>query len=47
VAGCGLASALLGLASTTRWANASARRTAAELEEQATGELAAVEPAPA
>jgi EmrB/QacA subfamily drug resistance transporter len=47
VAGCGLVSALLGLASTTRWANASARRTAAELEEQATGEIARVEPAPA
>jgi EmrB/QacA subfamily drug resistance transporter len=46
VAGCGLASALLGLASTTPWANASARRAAADLEEQPAGEPR-VEPAPA
>jgi MFS family permease len=46
VAGCGLVSALLGLASTTAWANASARRSAAELEEQPAGE-ARVEPVPA
>jgi hypothetical protein len=37
---------LLGLASTTAWANASALRTAAELEERPAGE-ARVEPAPA
>jgi EmrB/QacA subfamily drug resistance transporter len=46
VAGCGLLIVVLGLASTTEWAKASARRAAAELDENA-ATAARVEPAAA
>jgi EmrB/QacA subfamily drug resistance transporter len=44
VSACGLVTVALGLASTTRWANASARRVAEELDGQVVGSEREVEP---